>query len=273
MQIAYLGPAGSYHSFVADAIARALDATHVPVADAHALVADVESGIVDYGVLAVETNLCGTIEPHFRAILDSAVTVCGEFVFAAPMVLATSDPDRPLDHVHSHPEAVAECRQWLARNLPGAEISYTASTAAGARDAAAAGSGHAAICAPEAATAFGLTIIVPDVCDAPGDQTRFWVFGRSNHLPFISTRGTFLVTPSDDRLECLVRALGRLTAPLVHVDSVTLRKDLGQYQIRIDLAGDDETLTAAREALAEAGDVRVVGHYTDLTPVCALEGS
>lgn len=240
-----------------------------PVDDYVALFDALDTEACSYGIIAVETNLCGMIEPHYRAFLDRELTICAEIVYRADMVLAALPPLSPagladVTEVHSHPEALAECRSWLRENLPHAQIRYANSSADGAYRAAQAGGGAAAICAPDAAERLGLAVLANSVCDAPGDITRFWVLGKNNHLQVPATKVSLLVRPYDGRIAPIVGVLGRFRAQYSRVDSVSLRQNLGDYALHVDLDPSDD-VSGLVSALNELAAVSELGRYPNLT--------
>lgn len=263
----YLGPRGSYHSHVADELRQRLDVAVEPVTGGYAgLYRALRAGRLPYGVIAVETNLCGMIEPHFRSFLDSELVICAEVAYCAAMVLAGRPGTALTDisQVHSHPEALAECREWLREHLPDARIVYEDSSAAGAHAALRSPETSAAICAPDTAQSLGLALLADSVCDPPGDVTRFWVLGSRNGLGLTPTRTSLLLTPRNSTPASLVSALGQLNGGITRIDSVSLRRGLGDYALHVDFAATADTDAFIR-SVEHLAHVRRLGSYPDLT--------
>src|SRR5699024_8267478 len=87
----------------------------------------------------------------------------------------------------SHPHAQAQVQGWLRENVPGAHIAAASSTAAAARELAAADAdearGRAAVCSPLAAEHFGLTVLADGIDDYDGAITRFVLVTREGRIP------------------------------------------------------------------------------------------
>ena len=274
--IAFLGPAGSYHSHVADFIAGEIGGEPTPVYGVAELVKQVSEGQADFGVLAVETNLCGMIESHLTAFLNSGLKICAEVPYEAFMVLA-APPGTSWDDiktVHSHPEALAECRNWIQTNLPGRSISFASTTSAAAEEVAATIRGHAVICSPEAAERFGFVKLAEDVCDSPGDQTKFWIIGRTNTLNLKPTTATYLIAPSATSWGRSLSILCQAGDHISKLDSLTLRQNLGQYALHVDFrTGGASAHSEVISRLREISNVRELGHYKSFHLVPSAESS
>lgn len=272
--IAFLGPVGSYHSHVATFVAGHIGGKPNPVHGVDALLSEVAQGRAEFGVLAVETNLCGMIEPHLTAFLDSGLKICAEVPYEAFMVLAAPEGTRLDDivTVHSHPEALAECRNWLREHLPGRSIAFASTTSAAAEEVAATGDGHAVICSPEAAGRFGFVTLVEDVCDSPGDQTRFWIVGRANSLDLELTTATYLITPNADSWGPSLSILSSAGERISKLDSLTLRGNLGEYALHVDFRiKDSNKHLEVVSALRNLSEVRELGLYKTFQLVPSAE--
>ena len=113
--------------------------------------------------------------------------------------------------MRSHPQALAQCRGYLAKHAFAAEPFYdTAGAARGLmfEDA----HGVAVIASPLAARLYGLDIIAEDVADHAGNETRFVVVAREPRAG-AADKGT-LVLATEDRAGALVQALGAFAAPI-----------------------------------------------------------
>ncbi|HLC41833.1 MAG TPA: chorismate mutase, partial [Methylomirabilota bacterium] len=118
LRIAYLGPAATYTHQAA--IARFGSSAHFsPVRSIPEVFDEVERSRVDYGVVPVENSTEGAVNLTLDRFLDSTALICGEITLEISHHLLT--PANNLSDVKSvisHPQALAQCRQWLAAHLP-----------------------------------------------------------------------------------------------------------------------------------------------------------
>jgi len=94
--------------------------------------------------------------------------------------------------IYSRVQALSQCRHWLAKNLPHAELIETTSTAAAA-ERAQAEPGAAAIAGKPAADAYRLDVLATDIEDHPHNVTRFAVLAVSCDKPTGNDKTTLMV--------------------------------------------------------------------------------
>jgi prephenate dehydratase len=200
---------------------------------------------------------------------DRALSIVAEAVL--PIRHCLAGPARvALDRirvVRSHPSALEQCRQLLAR-LPGAAVVAAATTADAAREAAAAGDPTvAAIASAEAASLYGLVTLADDVGDGPA-FTRFvsvapytWLGGSRSEA---RTAFTFVTDHRPGALHAAIEPFARAGLDLVRLVSRPLPATPWRYRFDAVVAGHPLD-TAVRLALAELAEVarslRIVGVY------------
>jgi chorismate mutase/prephenate dehydratase len=91
-------------------------------------------------------------------------------------LLANCDQEM-IRRVYSKPQALAQCRNWLSKNLPHADLKDVSSTAVAAQ-LAQQEPGAAAVASRQAAVKYGLRILFSDIEDYPHNETRFAVIGH-----------------------------------------------------------------------------------------------
>jgi prephenate dehydratase len=146
-QLAYLGPRGTYSHMAALAAVREMGlADEGDVAAANRAVIEcatigevfdlVDRGRVPYGVVPIENALEGSVNETLDAFaFSSGALILRELVLDIHHNLIVAPGTRLGDirNVASHPQALAQCRRWLARNLPNAVTTATTSTAEAVR--------------------------------------------------------------------------------------------------------------------------------------------
>jgi chorismate mutase/prephenate dehydratase len=91
-------------------------------------------------------------------------------------LLAKCDQEQ-IRRVYSKPQALAQCRNWLGKNLPHADLKDVSSTAVAAQ-LAAQEPGAAAVASRQAAVKYSLRMLFTDIEDYPHNETRFAVIGH-----------------------------------------------------------------------------------------------
>ena len=273
MKISYLGPAGTYSEEAALGRAEQLAperANPVPFATIPAAVGAVEEGDAEEAVVPIENSLEGVVT-HTADLLihHTRLAVRGEIVLPIHHCLLIQPglavPDVRV--VYSHPQALAQCRAYLARHLPHAEPVASLSTAGAVADMRESERPAAAISSLRAAGLFGAEVADRDIEDVRSNKTRFVVLGATDAVRTGRDRTSICFDFSEDAAGILHGALGELAGRginMLRIESRPDRRSLGRYFFMIDVEGHRED-PAVREALARirarASIFKVLGSY------------
>lgn len=279
-RIAFLGPAGT---FTEEALLSQPDWASAELVDyptqPEVLVA-VASGEVDLGFVPIENSIEGTVNATVDTLVfDTDLRVQREVVLdvqlhlLAPGGTALSDVSK----VISYPHATAQCRGFLSKVLPAAEVVASNSTADAVRQAAESGDGSTAALGPAlAAKLYGLEAIVEDVQDHENNQTRFVAVAREGiPAPTGHDRTSIACFQRANRPGSLHAILGQFAARSINLSKLESRptkQALGEYCFLIDLEGhiDDEMVAdCLRDLHAQLADVKFLGSY----PVAGERGA
>lgn len=254
LRIAYLGPAGTFCHLAAREN-FGVQGDFQPVRNIAEIVAAVERGAADLGVLPVENTTEGVVTQALDALVESEATICGELVLRVSLwLLSRSGRLEDVRRVVSHPQPFAQCRSWLENHLPGVERTETASTAVAAQ-LAADDATLAAIGSPIAAETYGLEPVAQGIEDRPDNTTRFVVIGRQMPEPTGNDLTSAVFTLRRDECGALHRLLEAFAQSGVNLSSIQSRPMKGrpwEYLFFIDMEGHARNEAVAR-ALAEAG--------------------
>jgi prephenate dehydratase len=186
--------------------------------------------------------------------------------------------------VITHPAAAAQCRQWLARHLPQAEVVHASSTALAAQMVTEPGSPYdAAIAAPLAAERYRLGVLAHGIGDNPDAVTRFVLVSRPAPppAPTGADKTSLVAFIGDDHPGALLEVLEELSVRGVNLTRIESRPTgaaLGRYCFSIDAEGHvaDQRVGEALMGLRRVcPDVRFLGSYprVDKTPPTIREGT
>jgi len=282
VRVGYLGPEGTYsHQALLDAQLRDTDDEAVGLATLYDTVMAVQDGTVDAALVPIENSLEGSVDVTLDtlAIDAPAVVIVGETVAAIRNCLIAARPRElgEIETVYSHPQANAQCAQFLRSRLRGAHVIPVSSTAEAVRsvtampDAAAAALGNRL-----AAALYDGTILLEDVDDHAGNETRFVWIASADGADAVRERvggageaKTSIVFwgAGDGSAGWLVNCLGELSQrdiSLTRIESRPRRIGLGHYMFFADFEGNvaDPAVTAAVDGLrARCQEVRVLGSY------------
>lgn len=172
--VAFQGVAGAFsHLACRDALP---DHTPVPLPTFEAVFEAARAGHVDLAMLPVENSQAGRVADIHRLLPHGGLTIVGEHferVHHQLLVVPGASP-AGIQRVRSHPQALAQCRGYLARNGYTAEVA--ADTAGAAEEVAEVGDPTvAAIASALAGETYGLEVLDANIEDDHENTTRFLI--------------------------------------------------------------------------------------------------
>jgi chorismate mutase/prephenate dehydratase len=265
LSVSYFGPQGTFTHMAAQS-AFGMAARYVEAATIPAVFDAVSQGATTYGVVPFENSTEGGVTFTLDSFLETDVMIRRQVVLDVSQCLVGRHDDLGrIERVYSHPQAIAQCREWLFKHLPRAQLVVSLSTSSAAREAAS-DDGAAAIASRLAAELAGLTILREGIQDRKENATRFVVLSKTDAPPTGSDRTSLLFSTRDER-GALRRALEIFDAEGINLSRIESRPRPGerwQYVFFTDLEGHrlDANVTRALARLETKCDmVRVLGSY------------
>jgi chorismate mutase/prephenate dehydratase len=265
LAVAYLGPPAT---FTHQAAVRRFgsSASFLPVRNIADIFDEVEHERADYGVVPVENSTEGTVNVTLDRLIDTDVLITGEVTLdIAQHLLSRASDLAEIKTVCSHPQALAQCRQWLGAHLPDATVEDMPSTtaaAARAKDDPAV----AAIAAEMAARWYDVPILRRRIEDNPSNSTRFLVIGR-RAAPATGRDKTSILFSMKNEPGVLVSILEPFAARrlnLTKIESRPTKRRPWEYVNFVDFEGHRET-EVVRDVLTEIKErcelLKVLGSY------------
>ncbi len=263
-RVAYLGPAYSYSHLAAikyfgDAAPMAAVATIPAVFDA-ILRDDVQAGLVP-----IENSTDGRVVDTLGMFVRVDIKICGEVLLPIHHNLLSRTPREAIREVHSKPQALSQCRTWLASHLPAARLVECGSTTVAAETAAAT-PGVAAVASIEAARQYQLDVIEASIEDNPNNVTRFAVLGRQFAPPSGNDKTAILfqVKHQPGALADAMAVFKQAALNLTWIESFPLPQTGAEYLFFVETAGhpDEPQVAGALQQLAAITlRLEVIGAY------------
>lgn len=269
-RVAFLGPPGTFTEEALLSQADLAAGELVPIRSIAEVIAAVEQGEADIGVVPIENAIEGSVNVTLDTLgFDSDLLIQREVVLSISLNLCAK-PGTALSDIKaviSMPHAVAQCREWLAAKLPGVEVGAANSTAEAAQHVARArATSRAAISTALAAKLYGLDVLAADIEDHPENQTRFVVISRGVPPRTGHDKTSIVVFQSQDRPGSLLAILQEFAARAVNLtklESRPTKRGLGNYCFFIDCEGHiaDELVADVLRNLAAKHTVKFLGSY------------
>ncbi len=267
-RLGYLGPAGSNTELAA--LKHDGRALLLPFGSNRAVAGAVDAGTTDEGVVPIENSLQGAVTDTVDMLIhDYDLLIRHEIILPIEHLLmarAGTDLD-DVEVVFSHPQALGQCRVFLAERLPGAELVASLSTSASVEDMQQSDRTAAAIATSRAAELYRAEVIAEDIQDNPNNTTRFVVLAAADHRPTGRDKTSICFDFSEDapgQLFSVLEEFAKRRINLTKIESRPTRQDLGRYIFLVDLEGHrgDNEISAALEAVRRHVSMfKILGSY------------
>ena len=251
--VAFLGPLYTYsHLAAIHRFGQAVEFS--PVGSIAAVFEEVNRGNSNFGLVPIENSTDGRIADTLDMFTRLPVRICGEVELDINHALLGKGPRSDIKEVYSRPQALSQCRNWLAKHLPNARTVEVTSTSAAAQ-LALEKPGAAAIASLQAGTHYGLDILAERIEDNTGNVTRFALIG--NVVPEKTGNDrTAIMFQTEHRFGALADALNvfkRNRINLTWIESFPIPDSKRTYLFFVELEGyeSDPRVKHSTEALGD----------------------
>lgn len=256
LMIAYLGPeASNTHAAALKKFGASVD--YHGMATVSDIFTAVEKGETDYAVIPIENSTEGSVREALDSFIESDLKIVAQIYLEISHALISNSQLEEIECVYSKDQALAQCRHWLQRHLPHAQLVDAPSTSR-AVQLAKQEPGTAAIAGELAAEHYGVPIVERNIQDKADNTTRFFVIGRK---PSGAVGGgkdiTSFAISLGDQASANPGSLLKMLMPMAErginlskIESRPSKKRPWDYYFFIDVTGhyDDPPM---KEALAE----------------------
>ncbi len=267
---AYLGPVGTFTEAALRTITNSSDSL-TPYANVTAALDAVRNGVAERALVPIENSIEGVVARTLDELaIGAPLVIYNEVTLPVTfsLLVAKGNEGKAIKKIATHPHAEAQCRTFIARNYPDAEIIISSSTAAAAQ-ALSSGDFDAAIAAPSAAVAYDLSTIANNIGDNDGAVTRFVLVGKPGTVPPATgfDRTSLAAFIGADHAGALLEVLTEFSVRGVNLTFIQSRptgRELGHYHFIIDAEGhiNEERVGDALMGLRRiCEDVRYLGSY------------
>ncbi|MBQ9138030.1 MAG: prephenate dehydratase [Alistipes sp.] len=275
-KVAIQGYAGSFHHIAAQQYEGAA-VEILPCDTFRAVARAVESGEVDYGVMAIENSIAGSILPNYNILQRCNVHITGEIYLQIRQNLMVNRGVRLEDirEVESHQMALLQCADYL--DAHGWRLVESADTALSAAELQRSGSRTtAAVAGALAAELFDLDIVAADIHTNRNNYTRFLILERCDRAVFEPSASScagnkaslyFKVPDTSGSLYDTLGAMEGLDINMTKLQSYPIADQPFHYMFHVDMEFDNsDALSTALERMRTKGvEVHIYGVYNKNT--------
>jgi len=265
-RVAFLGPEYSY-SHIAAIERFGQSAEYSRVGTIAAVFEEVARKHANFGVVPLENSTDGRIADTLDCFVRMpTIKVCSEIRMRVHHHLLANCQPSDIRRVYSKAQALSQCRNWLAKNLPHAQLHEVSSTADAARLVQSEPQTASAVASRQAGVRFGLKTVFANIEDNPENETRFAVIAL-NDSARTGTDKTALVFQVMHTPGSLADVLGIFKANKVNltwIESFPYREAKGEYVFFVDFEGhhEDPKVKKTIKSLEEICEtVQILGSY------------
>lgn len=226
---------------------------------------------VDYGVLAIENTIAGSILPNYNLIANSGLEILDEVYLNIQMHLMALEGEsiHDIKEVHSHPVALLQCKDYLRKFPPQFKVIEGSDTASEAKRIKLQNlKGVAAIAGEQVAKEFGLQILDSNIQSMKDNKTRFVLIGRSQGLRIEKRNKAtikFELHHEIGSLSNVLQLFSTFKINLTKIQSLPVIDSPWQYAFFIDVVFEDYQLFKEVTAILENAvkNLKILGVYRD----------
>lgn len=264
LKIAYLGPQASFtHLAARKKFGSQLE--YIPCSDIQEIFDRVEKGDCDYGVVPIENSIEGAVTHTLDPLAESDLKICAQITLEISHNLLSKYPLERIKQVYSKDQVFGQCRHWLHRHLPNAELIEVSSTTKAAQIAAKE-KNAACIASSLAAQTYNLNVIKSGIEDFSHNITRFLVIGMQDVPPTGKDRTSFLFSIKDKvgALHDMLMPFRRNKINLTKIESRPSKRRAWDYYFFVDCEGhreDKKVQRALKELEQKCKYMKILGSY------------
>ena len=270
IKIVIQGGYGAFHEIAANRYFQGCDIEIMPRNTFKDVMRSLKKNNADYGIMAIENSLAGSILPNYNLLKDSPMRIVGEIYMRIKQNLVAL-PGQTLDQIRevfSHPMAILQCQDFFDQ-YPEIKLIESIDTALSAKEIASSQlQGVGAIASDLAAANYGLEILAGGIETNKKNYTRFLIIGENNHKetpdqPVNKASLHFALAHKIGSLSKILSILSYYEINLSKIQSMPIVGKDWEYQFYIDVEINDYALyIQSLEAIKPfTSDLGILGEY------------
>lgn len=261
--IGYLGPIGTYsyeacRSYIED------NYEILPFKTITQTISELEEGRIDKAILPIENSTEGGVSETIDGILTYPnLNIVGELTLKINHCLLSKG--NTIEEIYSHPQAIAQCRNYLSKNYPHVDIKEVASTTVAATEAKEK-ENSACIASKSCSQIYGLNILDTGINDKDNNETRFIILSKKEGNEYKSNKVSIIFSTKNEPGE-LYKVLGLFNIfniNLTKIESRPAKTKLGEYVFWIDFIGnksEEHIQVLLKQIKEKCSYFRILGGY------------
>lgn len=276
MKLYYLGPKGTYSELCAKKVLAFLinkqdkfkNLELTPISTINKVIELTENNENSIAVLPIENFIEGIVRQTVDNILKSNLKIQLQTELNIDHCLVSKGTKNEIKHIISHPQALAQCQNYILENFnEKIDLINSTSTASAVNEISNKDNSYAAICALNFAKSENLNIIEENIGDIKENVTRFVVLSKNELFESKKTRTSIVFNTKNKPGELLkiLEIFNRYNLNLIYLESRPSKRVFGEYNFFSDIdKGYDEIKNALKEVEKECNYYKFLGSYSEI---------
>jgi len=265
-----LGPKNTHSDAAADAYLKIIPtfSSKYFFSSISGVIEAIEKGLIKEGIVPIENKLEGSIHETIDGIFRYNLFI--QHIIRLPIhhmfVIMPDVNPKKIETIYSHPQVLAQCRKFLRKNYPKADLVETLSTVAAMQKIVCL-KNSAAIGSMRAATDLHLKILAKNIEDNPYNVTDFAIVSKDKTPTKDHDRigiAFYFTKNEPGALDSIFSEFATKKIDLTHIESRPAEKKFGEYVFFLDFKGNlnDELIKQALANIAKkTAEVKIIGAW------------
>ena len=269
-RVAIQGIEGSFHHIVAKQyFGESVETLNCSTFDQ--LIDSIKSDDCQFGVMAIENSIAGSILPNYSLIDNGQMTIVGEHLYSIghQLMALSGQAIEDIKEVHSHPMALLQCKNYFLQypHIRLVEAQDTAEEAKRIVENKIHGLG--AIASREAAEIFGLNILSSGIQTIKNNVTRFVIIqhkDRATRCQKVNKASLkFMLEHQRGSLATVLNLMSDRHLNLTKIQSLPVIETPGKYAFFVDVVFEEYKEYEKARKMIEiiATQLKILGEFTD----------
>jgi len=266
MKIGFLGPSASYSHQVAQRIFP--NEEKLPFDSISSVIFAVEKGIISYAIAPIENSTGGSISTTLDELVEKKVFITGEFFLKIEHSFLSNSKKENIKKIYSHSQGLIQCKKWIEKNYPLAELVEVFSTSKAA-ELASSEKDSGAIASEFAGEKFSVKIIQKNISDSDSNETRFVIISNKPQDPKKKKKTSIIFGVKDEpgALFDSIEAFKKFGINMTKIESRPSKKKNWEYLFFVDIEGNsaqENVAGALNELQKHSKDFKNLGSYSEV---------
>ncbi|MBO5349209.1 MAG: prephenate dehydratase [Clostridia bacterium] len=261
MKLGFLGPKGTFSYQACSEYDKTKD--FIEYRTIKEAIYALRNNEVEETIVPIENSLQGGVTETIDALIE-----CDDIYIKKEIILKINHnliankqySFDQIKEVYSHPQALAQCRNYIEKNLKNATINQVSSTALAAKEIKEKDY-SACIANKNCVSEYGLTLLDENIQDNNFNQTKFWVLNKKQNEEGNKMSIIFSTKNNPGALYKILGIFYENNINLSKIESRPAKTVLGDYIFLVDIEVNDKIIEVINILQNECKYLKILGKY------------